>query len=88
MKRNSAEVVSGITTQINFTVIALNSLLQLITSAVVAVGLLTALLLIDTPLAVSAATLFGGAYVLLGIVNRRELRRNGQKITEALKTAA
>ena len=56
--------------------------MQLITSAVVAVSLLTALLLIDTPLAVSAATLLV-VLSLLGIVNRRELRRNGQKITEA-----
>ena len=64
-------------------VVALNSLLQLITSAVVAVGLLMGLLVIDAPVAVAAAALFGSAYGVLAITARRELRRNGQRIAEA-----
>jgi len=83
VQRNSAAVIAGTTTQINQTVAALNALLQLITSAVVAAGLLTGLLVIDAPLAVAAAALFGSAYGLLAITARRELRRNGQKIAEA-----
>ena len=55
VQRNSAEVITGTTTQINQTVAALNALLQLITSSVVAVALLTGLLVIDAPLAVAAA---------------------------------
>ena len=82
-QRNSSEVISGITTKINLTVVSLNSLLQLITSAVVAVGLLTGLMLIDAPVAFASAALFGSAYGLLTIANRRELRRNGQKIADA-----
>ena len=61
---------------------ALNSLLQLLTSAVVAAGLLTGLLLIDAPVALASAALFGIAYGLLAITSRRELVRNGQKISE------
>ena len=38
VQRNSAEVITGTTTQINQTVAALNALLQLITSSVVVVG--------------------------------------------------
>jgi len=83
VQRNSAAVITGTTTQINLTVVALNSLLQLITSAVVATGLLTGLLVIDAPVAVAAAALFGSAYVVLAITARRELRRNGQKIAHA-----
>ena len=83
VQSNSAAVITGTTTQINLTVVALNSLLQLITSAVVAAGLLTGLLVIDAPVAVAAAALFGSAYVVLAITARRELRRNGQKIAEA-----
>ena len=49
LQLNSAEVITGTTTQINLTVVALRSLLQLITSVVVAAGLLTGLLLIDAP---------------------------------------
>ena len=83
VQRNSAEVITSTTTQIAQTVAALNSLLQLITSAVVAAGLLTGLLVIDAPVAVAASALFGCSYGVLAITARRELRRNGQKIAEA-----
>ena len=83
VQRNSAAVITGTTTQINLTVAALNSLLQLITSAVVAAGLLIGLLLIDALVAVAAASLFGSAYGVLAITTRRELRRNGKRIAEA-----
>ena len=83
VQRNSAAVITGTTTHINLSVVALNSPLQLITSAVVAAGLLTGLLVIDAPVAVAAAALFGSAYGVLAITARRELRRNGQKIAEA-----
>ena len=83
VRRNSAAVITGTTTQIDLTVLALSALLQLITSAVVAVGLLTGLVLIDAPVAVAAAALFGSAYGVIAITFRQELRRNGQKIAEA-----
>ena len=83
VQRNSAAVITGLSTHINFTVAALTSLLQLMTSAVVAAALLAGLLVIDAPIAVAAAALFGSAYGLLAITARRELRRNGQKIAEA-----
>ena len=83
VQRNSSVVINGVTTQIGQTVGALNSLLQLITSVVVASGLLVGLLLIDAPVAIAAASLFGSAYGILAITARRELRRNGQNIAEA-----
>ncbi|MDB4659639.1 ABC transporter ATP-binding protein/permease [Synechococcus sp. AH-551-C10] len=83
LRRNSAEVITGTTTQINHTVAALNALLQLITSSVVAVFLLTGLLVIDAPLAFAAAALFGSAYVVLAVITRRELRLNSQRIASA-----
>ena len=83
VQQNSAAVTTVIITQINLTVVALNSLLQLSTFAVVAAGLLVGLLVIDAPVAVAAAALFGCAYWVLAITARRELRRNGQKIAEA-----
>ena len=49
----------------------------------VSAGLLTGLLLIDAPVAVAAAALFGSAYGALAITSRRELRSNGKKIAEA-----
>jgi len=83
VQRNSSTVITGLTTQIRHTVLALNALLQLITSAVVAVGLFTALLLIDAPVALAGAALFGSCYGVLAIATRRELRSNGLKITES-----
>lgn len=83
VQRNSAEVITSTTTQIGSTVVAINSLLLLISSALVGAGLLIGLLLIDAAVALCTAALFGIAYTLLGIANRRELRRNGQKIAKA-----
>ena len=83
VQRNSAAVITATTSQIYLTVVAMTSLLQLLTSAVVAAGLFTGLLLIDAPVAVAAAALFGSAYGVLAITTRRELRRNGQRIAEA-----
>lgn len=83
LRRNSAAVITASTTQINLTVVALNSLLQLITSSVVAIGLFIGLLLVDAPVAVGAVILFGFAYGYLALTSRRELSRNGEKIAEA-----
>ncbi|MDA7434757.1 ABC transporter ATP-binding protein/permease [Synechococcus sp. AH-601-J22] len=83
VQRNSSAVITSTTTQINLTVVALNSLLQLITSAVVAASLLTGLLVINAPMALAAAALFGSAYGVLANTARQELRRNGQKIVDA-----
>lgn len=83
VQRNSAEVITGATTQIGLTVDALNRFLQLITSSVVAVSILTGLLVIDAPVALAAAVLFGTVYGALAISARRELRINGKKIVAA-----
>ena len=83
VQRNSAELITGITSQINQTVGALSSVLQILTSAVVATGVLTGLLLIDAPVALTAAALFACAYAALAILVRHELRRNGHFIAEA-----
>ena len=80
LKRNSSEVITPITTQINATVNALNALLQLFSSAVVAVFLLFGLLMINAPVALAAAAIFGTVYTLLASTIRYELHRNGQKI--------
>jgi ABC-type bacteriocin/lantibiotic exporter with double-glycine peptidase domain len=85
MLRNSADVITGTTTQIARTVQALTALLQLITAAVVVAGLLTGILLIDWTMALGAATLFGTVYGLLAITAQKELRRNSQLIAAAAK---
>ncbi len=83
VQRNSAAVITTTTTEISKTVSALNSLLQLLTSAVVAVGLMTGLMVIDASVALAAAALFAASYGGLALTARRELRSNGSTIAEA-----
>ena len=83
LSRNTADVITANTVHVNLTISALKSFLQLITSAVVAIGLLTGLLLIDAQVAVASAVLFGGVYWALSITAKRELRLNGQQRAEA-----
>jgi ABC-type multidrug transport system fused ATPase/permease subunit len=83
IQRNTSAVITATTTHTNSTVLALNYLLQLITSAVVAAGLLAGFLLIDAPVAVASVGLFGSAYGALAITARRELCSNSLKIEEA-----
>ncbi len=83
VQRNSAAVINTITAQISRTVVALNNLLQLATSSVVALALLTGLLLIDWKVALATAALFGGVYALLAVTTQRQLSQNGEQIASA-----
>ena len=83
LQRNSSSVITSATAQIGRTVAAINALLGLITSALVVVGLLLGLLIIDASIALGAVALFGASYGVLAITVNRQLRRNGQKITQA-----
>lgn len=83
LQRNSAIVITSTTTQIGLTVDGLNAFLQLITASVVSTGLLIGLLLIDAPIAIIAAALFGAAYAALAFTARLELQSNSKKISHA-----
>ena len=83
LQRNSSDVITSITTQIGLTVVAINYFLHLITSCLVAIGLITGLVIIDASVALSAAILFSSTYVLLALNSRRELGRNSRRIAEA-----
>lgn len=85
VQRNSAEVITNTVSHSAVTVSALTALLQLITSAVVAIGLTTGLFLIDAVVASAAAALFGAAYLMFAISASRDLRNNGQKIVASSK---
>ena len=85
VQRNSSSLITAMTKHIGATVIALNTVLLIISSIVVASGLLIGLILIDWQVALSTAGLFGIAYVLVGIVSRRQLRANSVRIAAANK---
>lgn len=84
VQRHSSTVITGVTTHVTNTVGALNALLQIVTSSVVALGIFLGLVLIDASVALTATLVFGVTYALLSFRVRGELRSNGQKITYAL----
>jgi ABC-type multidrug transport system fused ATPase/permease subunit len=83
VQRNSSAVIMAVIGHVGGTVGALRSLLQLVTATMVVVGLVMGLLLIDWPVALAAACLFGGTYGLLAITTRRQLQQNSQRIASA-----
>ena len=85
LERNSSMVISSTTAQIARTVLSLNSLLQFFTAVLVAVGLLSGLLLINSFSAILAVSLFGSVYAILALTARRQLQNNSKKI--ALSTS-
>lgn len=87
--RNSSNVLSGIG-KVNSVVFGvLMPLLILVSSAVLLVAIMLALLAIDTIVALVAAVSFGASYALITWISRRRLRHNSQRIayeqTQVLK---
>jgi ATP-binding cassette subfamily B protein len=78
--RNSSAVISGITDKVGTATNLLTSLLTAISSAVLLVSIMLALLAIDAVVATSAAIGFGASYSLITRLSRRQLERNGQRI--------
>ena len=83
VKRNSSAVINSVTGQVGTTVAAVNIVLQTTTSTLVAISLLIGLLWIDWAVALSAAVLFGGSYILIGFFSRRALVVNGRIINDS-----
>ena len=85
VQRNSSSVITGAISHIGRTVAAFTALLQLITSVIVAIGLLAGLFVIDWSVALGALLLFSTLYSLLAISVRSELRSNSQRISTSVK---
>jgi ATP-binding cassette, subfamily B, bacterial PglK len=79
--RNSSEVISGITNKVNSVVFgALLPLLTLVSSTMLLVAIILALIAIDPMVASVAAVGLGASYVLITWMSRRRLHRNSQRI--------
>jgi ABC-type multidrug transport system fused ATPase/permease subunit len=80
--RNSSEVISGLTNKVNGVVFGvLLPCLTLVSSTVLLVAIMLALIAID-PMVASVATVgFGGCYALITSMSRRRLHRNSQRIS-------
>ena len=79
--RGSSEVISGITSKVGGTVFGiLLPGLTLISSMILLLALIVALLFINWTVALVAVAGFGGGYALITNLARRRLRRNSQRI--------
>jgi ATP-binding cassette, subfamily B, bacterial PglK len=78
--RNSSTVISGITTKVGLAAGVLGSVLALISSAVLLLVIMLALLAIDAMVATVAAVGFGTSYGLITWFSRRRLERNSQRV--------
>ena len=81
--RNSSEVINGIitkTTTVTKGVIA--PVLNLISTCVTIVGIIAVLLLINVSVTLIGFIGFGGAYLLVIYLTRRDLKKNSQNIAE------
>lgn len=88
LQQNSSTVISTIITQTAATVSALKAFLQVVTSVIVASGLLLGLVFIDAQMALSAVALFGASYGFLVLLTRQRLRLNGERIAVAVAQQA
>ena len=81
MTRNSSEVISGITNKVNNVVfMVLLPLLTLVSSTVLLVAIMIALIAINPMVASVAAVGFGASYALISWMSRRRLHRNSMRI--------
>jgi ATP-binding cassette, subfamily B, bacterial PglK len=79
--RNSSEVISGITAKVDGVVFGgLMSVLTLISSTVLLVAIMLALIAIDPMVASVAAGGFGASYALITWMSRRRLHHNSQRV--------
>jgi len=79
--RNSSEVISGITAKVNGVVFGvLLPLLTLVSSTVLLLAIMLALIAIDPMVASVAAVGFGASYASITWLSRKRLRSNSQRI--------
>lgn len=81
LARNSSEVINGITNKVNsVTFGVLMSSLTLVSSTVLLVAIMLALIFIDPMVASMVAVGFGASYALITWLARHRLKRNSQRI--------
>jgi ATP-binding cassette subfamily B protein len=82
VSRSSGEIVSAITQKVNTATTALNSLVTVITSAILFISILATLLFIDPLVAGFSLGAFGGLYALIAYTTKRRLRNNSKIIAD------
>lgn len=85
LKRNSSEVITTLSRQIDYTVIVIGFALQLITSFFVVLGLLLALFLTNWKVALSAGFTVGSIYIVVIKKTKKILLKNSIFIAKSMQ---
>lgn len=86
LARNSSEVISAITTKTRSAVWALHAMLMVVSSAVLLVALMAALIAIDPVMVSVAAIILGASYGIITQMSRGQLEINSRRVArESIK---
>ncbi len=85
LQLNSSQVITTVTTQTLQVVAVINAALQLITSLMVAIGLIITLLAINWLMACTSIAVFSLAYTTLSITSKKQLVANSQRVSKYTK---
>lgn len=80
--RSSSEIISGITQKIDVATSAMISVVTFITSSLLFLAILFALLFFDPEVSIIATIIFGSAYGLIAHLTRKRLARNSHNIAQ------
>ena len=80
--RSSSEIIGGITQKVTLATGVLVSAANTITSVVLFLAIMTAMIVVDPVVAIVAAVSFGSAYGIIAKLNRRRLVQNSQCIAK------
>jgi ATP-binding cassette subfamily B protein len=82
LERNSSEVIAGISTKVNMVVYhVILPTLTILSSILIALCIMAVLIAIDPLVALSTFAGFGSIYVIILLITRKYLARNGQRIS-------
>jgi len=84
LNRNTSSVVAATTTEINLTVATIDYFLQLITSFIVVISIVSTLIIINPLVAFVSCLIFGSAYLIISTLVRKRLNLNSKIIANGI----
>lgn len=82
VKRNSSEIISGITHKVDIATSVILSIVTVFTTFFLFIAILSTLILIDPEVAITAGLVFGLSYLLVALYSRKKLVSNGLVISK------
>lgn len=83
LERNTSQLIASMTSYISMTLVYINASLQIVSSSIVTIFLVSGLLVIDAQISVISFMIFIVGYSVIGSKTRSTIKTNGIRITEA-----